>query len=307
MQTANLHRVVAVVVFNREQGATAPANGQKRGLPVISEDLWLAGTNYELTRSVRIEIPVSGHGDGLAKQTGGKTKAAQDHIRASGWGRCGRGNVMQGGGGGSSVRLQWCGEQRMSWSSVLQNGLQPCWRLCVHQQGGFKFIMSRYMQPVEEAQYVWGWGLGLKTPAELWGWRCRRTDKWCNSNFCQEFNISWHNNWFLKYILKIILVLQWYITGWMVSQPLHPPITCVCTMPLQWAGRITVGNTLKAGLDYFFFTCCLLKWHYFAYFSCRLYIVGIPWTAKREICVLTLHDIKHFESWIESSEFPESY
>ena len=196
---------------------------------------------------------------------------------------------MQGGGGGSSVRLQWCGEQRMSWSSVLQNGLQPCWRLCVHQQGGFKFIMSRYMQPVEEAQYVWGWGLGLKTPAELWGWRCRRTDKWCNSNFCQEFNISWHNNWFLKYILKIILVLQWYITGWMVSQPLHPPITCVCAMPLQWAGRITVGNTLKAGLDYFFFTCCLLKWHYFAYFSCRLYIVGIPWTAKREICVLTLH------------------
>lgn len=150
-----------------------------------------AGTNYGLTCSVCIDIPVSGHVDGLAKQTGGKTKATQDHIRASGeddvgegmW--CKKGRKGEGGGGGTTVRLQWCGEQRMSWSSVLQNGLQLCWRLCVHQQGGFKFIMSRYMQPVEEAQYVWGWGLGLKTLAELWGWRCRRTDKWCNSNFCQ--------------------------------------------------------------------------------------------------------------------------
>lgn len=32
------------------------------------------------------------------------------------------------------------GEQRMSWSSVLQNGLQLCSRL--YQQEGFKFIMS---------------------------------------------------------------------------------------------------------------------------------------------------------------------
>lgn len=85
-----------------------------------------AGTNYGLTCSVCIDIPVSGHVDGLAKQTGGKTKATQDHIRASGGGRCGRGNVMQegekGGGGGwrdhSETPVMWGAEDELELSAA---------------------------------------------------------------------------------------------------------------------------------------------------------------------------------------------